>query len=173
MRKRCINRYFSIAGITLFALTAFTNAWASEPLKNFDGKGDAIGNYAGKGKWLVVMVWASDCQVCNQEIHQYTAFHQKHATEDAVVLGVSIDGEEKKNDAKDFLSRHKVNFPSLIGEPEMVAEMYQNLTGSQWIGTPTFLVYNPKGEILGAQVGAVPPEIIESFIERESQAVKN
>ncbi|WP_455210067.1 TlpA family protein disulfide reductase, partial [Kaarinaea lacus] len=86
------------------------------------------------------------------------------------ILGVSLDGDEKKADAQNFLSRHKVNFPSLIGEPEVVAGLYQNLTGSEWVGTPTFLVYTPKGELIGAQVGAIPPATIESFIVRESQA---
>lgn len=154
-------------------LLFITNVGAAENLLDFDGKPSAIENYAGKGKWLVVMLWASDCHVCNQEVHQYTAFHKKHADKDAVVLGVSLDGAEKKKDAIAFLSRHKVNFPSLIGEPEVVAGMYQDLTGSQWVGTPTFMVYTPHGELIGAQVGAIPPATIESFIERESKAAKN
>jgi peroxiredoxin len=154
-------------------IICFANAEAGEGLRDFDGKPGTIENYAGKGKWLVVMLWASDCHVCNQEVHQYTAFHQKHEGKDAVILGVSLDGAEKKSDAKDFISRHKVNFPNLIGEPEVVAGLYQNLTGSEWIGTPTFMVYTPKGELIGAQVGAIPPATIESFIEREAKAANN
>ena len=160
------------AWLFIVLIIVFANVEAGG-LQDFNGKPGTIENYAGKGKWLVVMLWASDCQVCNQEVHQYTAFHQKHADKDAVILGVSLDGAEKISDAKDFVSRHKVNFPNLIGEPEVVAGLYQNLTGSEWIGTPTFMVYTPKGELIGAQVGAIPPATIESFIERESQAVNN
>jgi len=47
--------------------------------------------------------------------------------------------------------------------------MYQYRTGGNWIGTPSFMVFNPKGELVGAQAGAVPVSIIESFIERELQ----
>ena len=162
---------FRLFTVLLF-LTFVHGALAEETFKDFDGNPHAIKDFVGNGKWMVVMLWASDCHVCNQEINQYIAFHKNHMDKDAVVLGVSLDGDEKKADANDFFSRHKVNFPSLIGEPEQVAAMYQNLTGAEWIGTPTFMVYTPAGKLLGAQVGAVPPEIIESFIDRESQAAK-
>jgi peroxiredoxin len=163
----------SVFALAVFSLLCVATANAGDSLQNFDGKPSGIEQYAGNGKWLVVMLWASDCGVCNKEVHQYTAFHKKHSDKDAVILGVSLDGAEKKTDAEAFLSRHKVNFPNLIGEPEVVAGLYQDLTGSQWVGTPTFMVYNPKGELIGAQVGAVPPKTIESFIDRESQAAAN
>jgi peroxiredoxin len=157
-----------IVVILLTGLIAASAAWAATQLKDFNGKPSSIADYAGKGKWLVVMLWASDCIVCNEEIGNYTAFQTKHGGKDATMLGVSIDGAEKKNDAKAFLSRHKVNFPSLIGEPEQVASLYQELTGSDWRGTPTFMVYNPKGELIGAQTGAVPTDVIESFMKKQS-----
>jgi len=172
MQKFIQRKYATRTAMAVFSLcfVALTAAAATEGLRDFDGKPSSLEQYAGKGKWLVVMLWASDCHVCNQEVHQYKAFHQKHADKDAVMLGVSLDGAAKQPDAKAFMSRHEVNFPNLIGEPEVVAGLYQDLTGAAWTGTPTFLVYTPKGELVGAQVGAVPPEIIESFIERESQA---
>jgi len=162
-----------VVAILLSMLLTTSGAWAASALKDFNGKQSAIADYAGKGKWLVVMLWASDCLVCNEEIGNYTAFQTKHAGKDATMLGVSIDGAEKEKDAKDFLTRHKVNFPSLIGEPQQVASMFQELTGSEWIGTPTFMVYNPKGELIGAQTGAVPTDVIESFIARESHGQKS
>ena len=140
----------------------------SATLSDFSGKQKSIADYQEKGKWLVVMLWASDCHVCNQEAAEYVKFHQKHASKDALMLGVSLDGKEKFSDAKNFIKKHQLNFPNLIAEPENVAKIYTKLTGDQWIGTPTFLVYNPNGELLGAQVGAVPTTVIEGFIERES-----
>jgi peroxiredoxin len=162
---------FCLAAV--LSLMFVTSAGASESFQDFNGKPGTVESFAGKGKWLVVMLWASDCHVCNQEVHQYIEFHQKHADKDAVILGVSLDGDAKKSDAQDFISRHKVNFPNLIAEPEVVANWYQNLAGTEWVGTPTFMVYTPKGELIGAQVGAIPPATIESFIAKESQAANN
>ena len=159
---------FSILSALLFAL----NVTAAEKFDDFQGNQKSITDYTGNGKWLVVMLWASDCHVCNQEAHQYIKFHQDHVGKDAQVLGISLDGVAKKNDAQEFIKRHQINFPSLIGEPEKIAAMYQELTGDNWIGTPSFMVYTPRGELLGAQAGAVPVSVIESFMERESAAAQ-
>jgi peroxiredoxin len=140
---------------------------ASE-LSQFDGKPAAIDDYSGKGKWLVVMIWASDCHVCNAEVENYDLFHNAHKNRDAMVLGISIDGKQGLGEAKKFVSRHMVDFPNLIGEPEVVTQMFTNITGVAWVGTPTFLIYNPGGKLVVQQIGAVPVELIESFIKRNS-----
>jgi len=161
-----------LKNIGLLIILFSTTAVAGEKFDDFNGKQKSVADFTGKGKWLVVMIWASDCHVCNQEAHQYVNFHKQHKDNDALVLGISLDGKTKKNDAKEFLKRHQINFPSLIGEPENVAMMYQELTGGTWVGTPSFMVYTPSGELLGAQAGAVPVSVIESFIERESSAAQ-
>lgn len=49
------------------------------------------------GQWTVVMIWASDCHVCNAESGQYSAFHHEHADKDANIIGISIDGGDFPN----------------------------------------------------------------------------
>ena len=144
------------------------SVFGSTILKDFEGAFHTIDDFKNKGNWLIVMLWASDCHVCNQEAHEYVEFHNAHANKDAQMLGISLDGASTKAEAVKFIQKHKINFPNLIGEPEVVAQMYQNLTGNAWVGTPTFLVYGPDGELRGQQVGAVPTSTIESFIARES-----
>jgi peroxiredoxin len=158
--------------LIFFALTALPLVTSAneKTLSDFNGKPATISQFAGQGKWLVVMLWASDCMVCNQEAHEYVKFHNLHKDKDAQVLGISLDGNEKLSDAQAFVKRHKISFPNLIGEAINIASMYQESTGGNWIGTPSFMVFNPKGELLGAQAGAVPVSIIESFIEREATA---
>lgn len=160
----------NLLGFLLAFIFTGTFAIANETTDKFSGNETEISRYTGKGKWLVVMIWASDCHVCNQEAQNYVEFHKQHKDKDAQVVGLSMDGKEKFKDAQEFLNRHKLNFPNLIGEPMDVASMYQERTGGNWIGTPSFMVFNPKGELIGAQAGAVPVSIIESFIERESAA---
>ncbi|MCI0507282.1 MAG: TlpA family protein disulfide reductase [Gammaproteobacteria bacterium] len=166
-----MRRLFKVLGIVVMLVFAVT-ATAEERFDDFQGNQQSIADFAGKGKWLVVMLWASDCQVCNQEAHHYIKFHQDHRDKDAQMLGISLDGVANKSEAMDFLKRHNVPFSNLIGEPEKVASMYQELTGDSWVGTPSFMVYTPRGELLGAQAGAVPVSIIESFIERESSTAQ-
>lgn len=151
--------------LTLLLLTPGLAA-AAAPLTDFAGKPQQIDDYAGHGKWLVVMFWASDCPVCNAEVHQYNDFHTFHQDSDATVLGISLDGAGKLAEAKAFVARHEVGFPNLIGEPEAVSALYGALVGRPLEGTPAFLIYDPAGKLVAARVGAVPANRIEEFISR-------
>ncbi len=137
-------------------------------LQDFKGQPQKLENFTGKGKWLVVMIWASDCHICNREVYQYVDFNMVHSDDDATVLGISIDGEAKKKDAESFIRRHSVDFPNLIGEPEYIATIFQDLTGQYFRGTPSILIFSPRGELKAADAGAVPTELIEKFIEQQS-----
>ncbi len=160
------NWLFLLAGVVLAADVAAAG------LKDLHGREQALSDYTGKGKWLVVMFWASDCHVCNAEAHEYERFHQAHRERNATVLGISLDGDGKRADAEKFVRRHDLSFPNLIGEPEDVAYLYGTLTGAPLLGTPAFLVYGPEGRLLARQAGAVPTELLEEFIRRESAAAR-
>ena len=158
--------------ITIMVWIMFLPAAHASVLQDFNGQAKAIGDFSGKGKWLVVMIWASDCHICNQEAHAYVDFHFAHEEDDAQVLGISIDGQAKKAEALKFIERHKVNFPNLIGEPSDVARLFAELTGVYFAGTPGFLIYDPQGKLRVQQLGAVPPELIEDFIKQNTIASK-
>lgn len=164
---------FFIQKISLFSLLGFllVSPLVSAEMKGFEdfnGKPQVLENYLAKGKWLIVMMWASDCYVCNKEAHEYVDFHMIHSDTDATVLGISLDGEIRKKEAEKFIKKHSVDFPNLIAEPATVSELYQKLTGQYFAGTPTFLIFSPDGVLKAAQAGAVPTAIIEDFIAKNS-----
>lgn len=133
-------------------------------LQNMQGGDTTLEAQMEKGKWTVVMLWASDCHICAIEAPDYAAFHAKYSNINAKVVGVSSDGAEKKQAAEAFVKNHKLNFPNLIGDVYTVASLYQEQTGEAFRGTPTFMVFDPDGKLMAAQPGAVPPEDIERFI---------
>ncbi|GMR07016.1 MAG: hypothetical protein BMS9Abin26_0018 [Gammaproteobacteria bacterium] len=142
-------------------------AYAGE-FKDFNGNPASVDDYLSKDKWTVVMFWASDCHICNEEIAQYVNFSREHSDKDARVLGISLDGDAKLADAREFVKRHKVDFPNLIGEAEDVASFYMSSSQQAFAGTPSFFIYSPAGELRIAQVGAVPAELIAKFIEEQT-----
>jgi hypothetical protein len=75
-----------------------------------------------------------------------------------------MDGLENKQAAQQFIDRNKVSFPNLIIDSQLGANFYTSNTGENWIGTPSFMIYAPKGELKAAQIGAVPTQLIEDFI---------
>ncbi len=160
-------RILSILAPTIAILMTFP-AVALGPFATLDGSQRSLEDFTGKGKWTVVMIWASDCVVCNREVSHYIEFHNKHKGLDAELVGISMDGPDNKKHADEFVARHKVNFPNLLPDPLAVVAHYRESTGQNYQGTPTFMVYNPSGELIGAQAGAVPTQIIEDFIARET-----
>ncbi len=157
--------------MTILSGAEFATAASVEEggLTDFKNTPRTIKEFTGNGKWLLVMFWASDCHICNREAHQYVDFHFTHSDKDATVLGISVDGKAKFKDAQAFIKKHNIDFPNLIGEPEVVTAIYSQYSNSRWVGTPSFLLFNPQGEVLAAQVGAVPPDVIEDFIEKNTQ----
>jgi peroxiredoxin len=160
--------------VALFGMAAMAAevGTGDTPFTDFQGKPRSIESFAGGGKWLVVMIWASDCHVCNMEAENYAQFHEAHKSKDATVLGVSIDGQAKRTDAEDFIRRHDLPFPNLIGEPQTSMLYYMMVSGAQFAGTPTIMVYGPDGTLMAAQAGAVPVEIIEDFMAKNSAPAK-
>lgn len=157
----------SISFVAVFlVLLAAPAASASSPLfQNLDSDAfETIDNHSDQGQWLIVMIWASDCEICKREVGSYQQFHDRHQQVDARVLGISIDGSGRKTEALGFINQHQLEFVNLLGEPETITAYYQLITGSRWIGTPSFLIFAPGGELKAAQAGGVPVKVVENFI---------
>lgn len=92
-----------------------------------------------------------------------TFFHSDHANKDATVLGISMDGFNQVNKSKDFIERHDLNFPNLLIE---LSELeFLKFGGGRYVGTPTFYLYNPAGELMAKNIGPVSTEALEDFIK--------
>lgn len=137
-------------------------------LKDLDGKETSVGQYLGKGKWTVVMVWAHNCPICNQEVEDMNFFHDEHKDRDAQVLGISVDGWSGVDKARGFVDLHGVDFPNLITEPRQ--DVLGQFDGREFVGTPTFYLFTPEGKLAGKQIGPLEPEVVERFIASVKQA---
>ncbi|GMR20127.1 MAG: hypothetical protein BMS9Abin36_0722 [Gammaproteobacteria bacterium] len=158
-------------GILILAILLSWPAWAGAPdimLKGFDGQDRNVNEIIGKGKWVVAVVWAHDCHICNAEINEMVKLHRDHKDKDLVVLGISVDGYGKRKLAKGFVDKHNLNFTNLIAEPDQAVMM--KFGAGPFVGTPTYYVYSPEGEIMAKNVGPVSQEDIESFLNDQAAA---
>lgn len=136
--------------------------------KDLDGNEIELGKFIDQGKWTLVMLWLSDCEVCAIEAPQFSEFH--HANDvDTQVLGIALDGYKNKRAITDFIDRHNADFPHLIGEFPIVAIDYEDRMGETLLGTPTFVLYTPDGEIAGNMPGILRIEALKEFITGKSE----
>ena len=159
--------------LIIVCLVSVAPVWAAGPsivLKDFQGNSRNVNEFIGKGKWVVVTIWAHDCHICNQEIYQMTFFHDAHHKKDAVVLGVSVDGWNKRKLAQGFVDEHGLDFTNLIAEPKQSVIM--KFGGGPFIGTPTYYIYAPDGKLSASNVGALTQEDVEKFIRDAETAAR-
>lgn len=143
-------------------------AQADSAFRDMQGNITTLDAQQTPGEWTVVMIWASDCHICNEEVGEYSQFHLKYADNKTNIVGISIDGNQGLADAKNFIKRNEVLFPSLIADVEALARWYQMRTGESFRATPTFVLIDGDGEVRAAQPGAVSTQIVEDFIATNS-----
>lgn len=136
-------------------------------LQDLDGRTRNVNEFIGRGKWVVVAIWAHDCPICNAEMPNMTFFHAEHEKKDALVLGVTIDGHAQRRKAADFIQRHELNFPNLIAEPD--PRVIEKFGGGRFFGTPTFYIYAPTGELVARQIGPIEIAELEGLIKNQGK----
>ena len=143
-------------------------ARAGMELQHVDGEIVDLDDFRGDGRWLLVMLWATSCHICEMQKPEISAFHDQHKDNDAHVLGIALDGMERLDAIKANMETHKTSFPSLVGNIAIVASHYQSMTEENLRGTPTYLLFNPEGELVGNNPGPLSVEAIEKFMASRS-----
>lgn len=137
-------------------------------LQDMHGQDKLLQDYISNDKWLVVILWASDCQFSEKLVNEYNKHFSESNSKYIELLGVSLDGLNQKAAAKIFIGKHQLEFINLIGNRTSVTRHYGFMTGDEGLITPTLLLISPNGQLRARQIGAVPPKLIEDFIKTET-----
>jgi peroxiredoxin len=135
-------------------------------LTDLQGHSRSLSEFTGKGQWTVVMIWSASCGVCQREAPKFETFHEKNKNGDARVVGLSVDGAEGVEGAREFVAENGLSFVNLLADGEQVAAMFYDATGEYLIGTPGFLVYGPDGQLRTYQVGTIEVSMLERFMQQ-------
>ncbi len=130
-----------------------------------------IETLVGKGHWAIVEVWASDCRMCQLSIQHIVNFKATHPEVD--IIGVSVDGKEGKAHAQGFIHEQKLTFPNFLSNKEEIDKYLFTTIEKNFIGTPTFIFYDPQGKLLTVQPKALTEKELSGFIDSQgSQEIR-
>ena len=132
------------------------------------GNPSSIESFMENDQWLLVKIWKSDCGICAKAAPAMMDLDRMH--EEIKLIGISIDGQsqEGKRRAQWFIDRFQLNFPNLLVDFLEFELFYLVLAQEPFRGTPTYILYNPMGQMMAVQPGILSPESILRFIEKNS-----
>ena len=88
-----------------------------------------------QGKVIALNFWATWCEPCRHEIPAFVELQEQYATDGLQFVGIAL---HTADEIKDFITEFNVNYPSLVGNNEVIA----------------------LGKKLGNDIGALPYTVI-------------
>lgn len=166
---RALRQPMRTAGVAFLIMTLSSPGVmaSSEGLYLRDGSATTLAEHKGSGEWLVVMLWSTTCSICRTEFPKYSRFHQQG--KGRKVLGIALDGRGNLPAVDAFYKSTGATFPTLLADLSTYAGVYRAAAGEDLMGTPTFMLFNPQGQLVGLNPGPMGTEALERFIARKSQ----
>ena len=132
--------------VLLSTLAAPAGAHATTTLNamTLDGETVRLTDYFDPRQWTRVMVWTTYCTVCEREFPVVAELHRRHRDDDFRVLGLALDGSAARAEVARVMATRAPGFDSLVAEPEELAASYARLTGENFDGTPTYLLFDGR-----------------------------
>ncbi len=164
-------RILALAGALLLGGAGSLPAAAASPdvtLSDLAGKQRHFGEFIGRGKWTVLVVWGPRCPPCMEEMPALQQFHDANQGR-VEVLGVAVDfpsfGRAKAAEVARFAGDYLISFPLLLGD----AEVFTRFGGDDLLGVPTTVIYDRDGAIVARHTGSVTRDMVERFIDKWDQ----
>ena len=150
----------AIAGTPAHSADTF-NAWEIDTQR-------PAGDLLQPGQWNLVAIWALDCIICEKQKPTLSKFHTSHKR--LHVVGVSIDGKSNLQQVRERLKEKPVSFDNYLVEFPTFSLEYQARYKARFFGTPTYILYGPKGEIQGIQAGPLDFVKLDAILKADTHA---
>ena len=105
-----------------------------------NGKIQRLSDYVGKGKYVLLDMWASWCAPCKAEIPNLRELHNTYKDKGLTVLGLFV--WDKKENLKKAMEEEGIDWPQLF-DKDMTAPQIYGVSG-----IPHIILFAPDGTIL-------------------------
>ena len=125
-----------------------------------------------RGKVVALNFWATWCPPCREEIPYFVELQDHYMDAGLQFVGVALHEAEE---VRDFLQEFKVNYPSLVGQGEVIALAGQ--LGNAIGALPYTVILDRNGRIAFTRRGplskAEAEAAIQNLLQTEDQAISD
>lgn len=149
----------------LFLLTvAFSAASTADrspvnlDLKDLSGVAQSLSQY--RGKIVVLNFWATWCEPCEEEMHEFVDIRKKFSVDDVSIVGASLDDEVSQRKIPKFMRQQKMQFPVWIGA---TVDDLQKLGLGE--GVPGTIFLDREGRVIARVKGPISKKELKERLE--------
>jgi peroxiredoxin len=124
-------------------------------LTDMEGKPASLADY--RGQVVLVILWATWCPPCKQEMPAFESYYRRHMDEGFVIVAVN-DGDPT-SDVVQFVEDYSLTFPVWL-DPTYIATEQAFKTRN----LPTSFVINLEGQIVLSWVGGITSKSLEKYV---------
>lgn len=154
--------YDDMYEVKLEELTVFAKGAQAYNFSLHDTRNKTVSLAGFKGKVVVVDMWAMWCASCLQEKPFYEKLAEQYSNRnDIVFLGISVDGDGKKEPWKSFVARKGYKTIELLSEPADDLMKYYKIGG-----IPRYMVFDKEGKIVTVDAPRPSTPALKKLIEQ-------
>jgi len=156
----------------LLALALFTSIAtvyakvADIQLQSLTSKAISLNEMVNDGKFTLVMIWSTDCAACEEQKPMIEAFHDDYNSTKANVIGIANDGMSLLKEIKKLIKKNEPSYPNFVASPETFFSEFEIATGKKFRATPTYIMYDPQGQVMGVAVGQITREKLDQIVSK-------
>ena len=156
----------SLAAIVILSVV-FTFAISATPgniVFPEDKLQSSLENELQDGRWELVMFWATYCHICKKDFKKLGAFIDDNPEISLTIVGVVIDGLEEQDQTRALVKKHNLDYTHLVTDYDRANVVYQEKSGKQLMGTPSYLLYNPQNKLVAFNTNAIDIDALEIYV---------
>jgi len=155
---------FGLSAFLIASLALSASGTADIRLQNFDLTDVSLKDMVVDDRYTLVMVWSTDCPACEEQKPMIQSFHDDYKNSSAKVVGVALRGLDDLAEINALIDKNKPSYPNYLASASTFLDDFKYETGTNFAGTPSYIMFAPSGEAIGVAVGPVTREQLESVI---------
>ena len=163
--KRINNTIIALTMLLVCTQVAATDA-NNIRLKSFANADVSLSSHIQDGKVTLLMIWATNCPPCEEQKPMIQKFHSDYQSTKAQVVGVVIDGFKDLDEVNRLIEKEQPTYTNFVAEPSTLLTDFRLATGKQFIGAPTYIMFDDKGNTLAVAMGPITRAQLDAAVSQ-------